>query len=325
MSNYRYSSDLINDALFRTGEPTDGTSDFQAQGLQYLNRAYQIIQLGGMEIDLSVNESWWWLEKSPPGTLTLQPKLTGNASVTNKSAGITFSAAPTPAIDLSLASGWFLRVNSQADVFRVKTHVSGGVAATLDSVYTGPTATAAAFTAFKLEYALATDVLRPLSPMRVYQDNQSEIDGVDQASLDRDYPLRLVEGGIPAKFAFVGERRVRFSHWGGASGTKLVRVEVPYLRRLADLTNSASEEPAVPMPYRRVLSDITTYFLFVDKNDARADTAGLTARAGLKAMARENRYRLQAFSRTNAQILPRPGQTRRMQAPLRTESGLILG
>ena len=41
MANYTTSADLVTDILFRSNEPTDGTSDFDSIALQYLNRAYQ--------------------------------------------------------------------------------------------------------------------------------------------------------------------------------------------------------------------------------------------------------------------------------------------
>jgi hypothetical protein len=326
VANYTFSSDLLEDVLFRAGEPTDGTSDFDTTALRYLNRAYQIIWTGGGEFDESLNEEWWWLRKRPPGVLTLQPKITaGTVQVTNGSASITFTAAPDPALDASTASGWFFKVDAHPDVFRILTHTSGNTAATLGSVYTGPTATAARYTLVKLEYPLATDVLRIFSPMRVQQGGRAEIEGRDVNALDRDYPLTHLQGGVPRAFAPVGERTVRMSHSGGASGTALIRAEYDYLRRPADLTDSGSEEPLVPQPYRKVLADMATFYLFLDKNDARAEGAGRLAQGGLRAMAREQRRRQQSTARTNGQILPRPSALPHYQTPPRTESGLILG
>ena len=326
MGQYTFSADLVNDILFRAGEPTDGTSDFEAAALRYLNRAYQIVWMGGGEFDPSIQEEWWWLRKARPGILTLEPKISaGTVRVTNNSASITFSAAPSPKIDASLASGWFFRVTDHPDIFRILTHTSGSTAATLDSRYTGPTATAKSYTAFKLQYPLATDVMRPISPMRVYQDSRDEIEGRDLVAMERDWPLRLVEGGVPRVFAPVAERVVRFSHLGGASGTKLIRVEYEYLRQPADLTNSGSEEPLVPRQFRRVLSDLGAFLLFEDKNDTRSVKAAALARTGLQAMSREHRRRMVAWSRTNAQILPRPARLPQHLDPVRTESGMILG
>ena len=326
MANYRYSSDLINDVLFRAGEPTDGTSDFETQALTYLNRAYQIIWTGGGEFDETLNEEWWWLRKAPPGVLTLQPKIVaGTVAITNGASGVTFSSAPTPAIDASTASGWFFRVADHPDWFRVSTHVSGSTAATLNSVYTGPTATAKSYLLAKLEYPLATDVLRVFAPMRVQQDGQNEIEGRDLYGLEREWPLRTIQGGVPRAFAPVGERRVRMSHWGGASGTKLIRAEYDYLRRPADLTDSGSEEPLVPHQYRKVLADMAVFYLFLDKNDTRAEGAGRLAQGGLRSMAREQRRRQTLTSRINGQIIPRPQALAPYRQAPRTESGMILG
>ena len=54
---------IRNDALFRAGEKTDGTSDLDAQSLIYLNRAYRALYMGGNEFDPSINEIWWWLKR----------------------------------------------------------------------------------------------------------------------------------------------------------------------------------------------------------------------------------------------------------------------
>ena len=324
MANYQYSADLLTDVLFRVGEPTDNTSDYQATALQYLNRAYQILWTGGAEFDESLNEEWWWLRKRPPGVLTLQPKIeTGTVQVTNGSASIVFSSAPDPALDASTASGWFIKVADHPDVFRISTHTSGSTNATLNSVYTGPTATAKPYTLVKLEYPLATDVLRLYAPMRVQQGDRAEIEAVESAALDRDYPLAQLQGGVPRVFAPVGERTVRFSHAGGASGTHLIRAEYDYLRQPADLTSGGSEEPLVPRPYRKLLADMATFYIFLDKNDSKAEGAGRIAQGSLRAMAHEQRRRTQIASRTNGHIVPRPAQ--RPRGPRRTAAGLIVG
>jgi len=326
VANLRTSADLIDDVLFRAGEPTDGTSDFNAVALIYLNRAYSILWMGGGEFAPNIQEDWWWLRKSTPGILTIQPGIdnTTTVSVTRGSTSITFSAAPTPPIDASLASGWFFHVDDHADVFRISTHTSGSTSATLDSVYTGTTATGKSYSLYKLEYALATDVLKVVSPMRVYQDNRSEIDGVALPALERDYPLNNIQAGVPRQFAFVGERKIRFSHKGSSVSGTLIRSEYDYLRRPGDLTD-ATGEPLVPMQYRKTLADLALFYLHSDKNDDRAAGVGTMARSGIIAMARENRQRQAAMSREMGAILPRQQYLPKNAAPLRTESGLIIG
>lgn len=321
MANLKFTSEILDDIQFRAGEPTTSDSDFYDQALKQLNRAYRIIWMGGGELVPEMNEPWLWLKKDPPGTVILQPVYTtGTVSVTNNDTSVTFSGVINTDLD-----GWFLKINDHPDVFRIASHTSGSASATLDSVYTGPTDTAESFTLMKLEYELASDFLRVIAPMRVQAEGRSEIDGIDLSSLDFNYPLTYVAAGVPEAFSLVTESKVRFSHAGGTDSTQLIRVEYDYLRRPDDLTDSGSEEPAIPLHYRHILSDVGLYLLFEDKGDLRAEAVGLQARAGLKAMAADNRARLQQMSRTFGKIITRPGRTSRFQRVLRTASGLIVG
>ena len=61
MSNLQFSADILDDMLFRAGEPTDGTSEYESKALESLNRAYQALWMGGAELDTTINEDWWWL------------------------------------------------------------------------------------------------------------------------------------------------------------------------------------------------------------------------------------------------------------------------
>lgn len=323
MANYTFSKDLVDDVLFRAGEGTDGTSDFQATALQYLNRAYQALVNGGSEVDPNIQEDWWWAKKRQPGVINLLPAYdTGSVAVTNNSTTITFSPAPADSM-----TGRFFRVVGQPDIFRILTHTGGVATATLDAAYTGPTAAAATFLLMKLEYDLPSDLIRIISPMRIYQGDRSEVEGVELSSLERDWPLKEIEGGAPNQFAMVAENALRFNRFGPTSTAvpNMIRVEYDYIYRPADLTNSASEEPIVPKQYRRMLSDIAVVFLFVDKNDDRASSMSGVAKQGLQAMAQEQRRRMVNYSRSMGRIFARADQRRNFRGPLRTESGTIIG
>jgi hypothetical protein len=323
MSAYANACDLKVDILWRAGEPTDGTSDYDITSLVYLNRAYQTLCLGGAELAPEVQEDWWWLRKSPPGVLILQPAYaTGTITVTNNNTAVTFSAAPS-----FTAQGWFLRIaEGNGDIFRVSAHIAGATVATLDSVYTGASASVA-FTLFKLEYDIASDVLRLISPMRAYRaERRYEILGVDLMALDYDYPLAAVDPGIPDRFAAVDENTVRFNRYGGTTSTEYIRAEYDYLYMPPELESLTTSIPVVPLHWRHVLSDWGTFWLMMDKNDNRADAVGLAAKNGLKAMATENRHKLGAQGRgAVGNILPRQDEMARSRGPLRTSSGLIIG
>lgn len=323
MANYTFSQDLVNDILFRAGEGTDGSSDFEAVALQYLNRAYQALVNGGSEIDPDVQEDWWWARKDPPGVLNLVSSITaGTVTVTNNSTTITFSSAPASSV-----AGYFFRVNDQPDVFRVAAHTGGSTSATLDAAYTGPNGAGKAYTLFKTEYALPSDLIRIISPMRIYQGSNHEVDGVELSSLERDWPIREIESGPPTQFAMTTETKVRFNKYGPVptATPNMIRVEFDYIYRPADLTDSGSEEPVVPRQYRRMLSDIAVVFLFVDKNDDRASPISQVAKQGLQAMANEQRKRMVNYSRNYGRILARQERTNKHNRPLRTDSGVIIG
>lgn len=321
MSNYQFSSDLVNDVLFRADEPIDGTSDFQSKAVEYINRAYQAIWTGGAELDPSINEDWWWLRKDPPGVLTIEPKIVaGTASVTNNSTAIEFSSSPAKDLD-----DWFFKVDDEPDVFRISAHTAAASGATLDAVFTGDTATAASYKVFKLEYTLATDALKVVGPMRVYQDGRKSVDGVSLSSLDARYPIASANGGTPDEFANVTEQKVRFNRYGGATGTELIRAEYDYMRVPAALTSGAAEEPAVPLQYRRIIADYGAALLHEDKDDDRSKTAAALAKSGLKAMEVENRARLTQYSRNMGKIIPRQSMAAENIGPLRTSAGLIIG
>jgi hypothetical protein len=301
MANLRFTSDIVDDVLFRGGETTDGSSDFEDAALGYINRAYRGIWMGGGELDPTTNERWLWLKKDPPGVLILNPRIdVGTVIVTNNNATVTFSSAPAASV-----SGYFLQTEDDDAVFRVIAHIGGEATATLDSVYTGETGTHA-YRLMKLEYELAADALQIIAPMRVAGEWADDIDGIELSVLDRDYPLSMTRGGTPDKFAMVTETKVRFNAYGGEESDELIRVEYDYLQRPADLTNSGSEEPLIPLHYRQVLADYALGLLLTVKDDSRATAILTQAAAGLKAMAIDNKQRQRQISRSSARLYPRP-------------------
>lgn len=313
-------AEIVNDALFRAGEATDGSSDWEAKALEYLNRVYTKIAAGGAELDPEINEKWWWLRSVTPFVLTLLPIQTGVVSVTAASASIIFSVAPT----LSMAGRLFRTVGTQ-DVFRILTHTAASVNATLDSIYTGPTNAAVSYEASKLEYDIGDNVMEVLSPVRAYQDGRRDIEGMDLAALEYYYPLDQTWHGVPAAFAQVGNRKIRFSHQGGSLPTEFIRVDFDYMVLPTNLAKDAGE-PLIPVEWRSVLADYTSMFILADKDDSKAGDMGKLAKAGLKGMEKENKNRTIQFSTSYGHIYPRANNSRGgRRFPLRTTGGRIIG
>ena len=309
MANYQYTSDLVTDVLNRVGEPLVN-STYAVRALQYLNRAYGTLCRGGQEFAPELQEDWLWLRKYPPGTVTLLPEITtGTVAVTAQSAAITFSSAPAASV-----ANYHLHITNEFDVYRIATHTAGQTAATLDSLFTGSTNTVAGYSLRKLEYALASDVLRLISPMRMeraslWASPGGLIQGMDAGSLLVRYPLVTWLAAPPDAYAQMSETVVRFSSIGAVTPQATMRIEYDYLAAPAVLTNAANEEPVIPLTWRHILADIAVYYLWLDKNDARTDAAGLAAKLGLQAMARENRHRLAAVGDTFGHIAPRQART----------------
>lgn len=319
MSNFKFSGDLVDDALFRVGEPTDGTSDFNSAALRYINKAYQALWIGGREIKPDTNEKWWWLRKK--GILNLDKIINaGSVSVTSDSATITFSSAPASSV-----AGFFFKTGSDSEIYVIQSHTGGSASATLDGVYNASTGSAKTYELFRLDYALATDLIYLISPMRKYElsnlENQYKIFGGDLEDMERDYPLALITEGSPTRFALIGDQNVRFNKKGKT--TEKIRVEYDYIFQPADLTDSLTEEPLVPFVYRSILSDYAAYLLAVDKNDDRGQVYLSSAQISLVAMTNENKAKMRNLG-TDQIILSRRGNIQDNRL-LRTESGLIIG
>jgi len=295
MANLKYTSDIVDYVLFKSGEKTDGTSSYNAKALEYINSAYRKIWTGGSEFDVDINENWIWLRDR--GTLTLQPKITtGTISIVNNSTSATLSASQSTS-----TVGYYFKITGHEDIFRVSAHTAGTTAVTLDSVYTGTTNTAASYTLFKLDYTLASDVIDVLSPITTQRanGNNGRIEGV---SLSKIPTLSTMVAGVPEKFSYISDTTIRFDKY---VDTEMVRIDYWYKKRPADLTDSPSEEPVVPLRHRHVLGNIALMDLLIDMNDDRAEAAGLISKQGLLAMSRENQARIATIGSEYAAVIPR--------------------
>ena len=320
MANYSTSADIIDDVLTRAGEPTDTSSDEYENVVTWLNRAYQGIWSGGSEIDPTIHEIWWWLRKDSQGVLTLNPVIdTGTVDVSNNSTSITFSSAPTPSV-----AGRHFKVVGHSDVFVISSHNAGEVGATLESVYTGDDNSAASYKVMQFDYDLASDVLYLNAPMWAYQDSRHDIYITDLPTLRTRWPIQNLNSGVPRHFAMTGDKKVRFSHFGGLTSTDLIKIDYEYMRVPDDLADD-STEPIVPREYRKILADWALGMLLDKKEDSRAGGAFALAKNGLVAMARRNRRELLLNTKNYAKIQPRQGDILRLNGPIRTESGLIIG
>ena len=311
MANYTTAADIIDDALFRAHEPTDGTSDLDGAALSYLNRAHRALCLGGGELVPGMQEDWWWLRAE--GVLTLDPiQATGSADVTNNSANVTLNGIVTA----SAYIGWHFKAATHEDVFKVTAGASALL--TLESAYTGNTTASCVYRLMHFDYDLASTAFKLISPMHAYQGRQYM---VYQTTLDRlHYEYPQPGDGIPQKFAPLDDNTVRFSHAGSLTSGEYVKMTYDYVMLPTDMTNATTVAPLVPLMWRHVLSDWVLYYLASDKDEQRAADYLNIARNGVMAMQKENRAR---WAQTG-----RPGKIEYRQRQVRggifTDSGKLI-
>lgn len=313
MAGLATSQDLINDALFRSGE-IPGASEWDAIAVDYLNRAHRAICSGAFEFLPEYVTDWWWMHAN--GVLTMSPVVNaGTVDLVNGSTAVNFSIGPTDDM-----TGSRLKITDWRENYVIASHTAGAGAATLDSRFNGITNAAASYQLLKTNYNLGVAVSAIMSPIVGFRNNP-QLYGLSPERMDELFPLSYLQAGIPYAFALESPNTIRFSHGGHL--TDHMRMEFRYRPAITDLSNSPLSTPLIPSEHRHVLSDIVTMYIMIDKNDDRGTAIGTSARSTLAAMTKENTKRQAKMDQYAGFIIPR--QSGRRREPLRTESGLIIG
>jgi len=238
---------LKQDALFRAGELTDGTSPYDSKALDYINQIYRSILAGGNEFNVELGSPWSWARAEQPGTLVLKPKYeTGTVTVTNSNTTITFSVAPA----ISLQGQWF-KVIGRPEFFRISSHAAASVTATIDTQYTDQSGAGLAFEVYFLEYDLPVAIERMIAPMVVQRQQQftAPKDGliyqVDLTNIDEVWPLKQIPEEIPQSYAVIkkdpdGNMRVRFNAQAGEQ-TRVSFDYIPVYGELVELSIGSTD------------------------------------------------------------------------------------
>lgn len=354
MANFTTIQDLIQYALFRAGEFTSGSladGDFYngtdgGPVLRYINDVVEGLLLGsplGLLDDTGrpmPAVDWWWSRKQPNGTLFLNaPFTTGTVSVTQGSNQLTFSDLFTVGTaivgqfivgvgvvgGLMDFSGYRIRIGSSAYLPRIaSTDISGTVTtALLDDFWPDVTQTAQTYTAFQLEYELASDFLRFAGEPTMASDPW-RFGVIDQDTMDQEFPISTTIGGIPQLAAMIGPTTIRLSHYPSS----VSRVEYPYIYLPVTFTLSTTDL-VLPPHYRRVLGLGAAYYICFDKADTKAGDLRTEFLGQYRTMLQEHNRHQRKMSHQFAGIQYRLGQVRglygRSNGPLRTSSGLIIG
>lgn len=153
MSNFRTTADLVDAVLRRSGEPTSGTSQYEADALEYLNKINHAVLAGGNIFNIDVDDTWTWARARSPMVIELQPSATGTCALTVGSEAGTFGSGPAASL-----AGWHIKFVGVREIYKIPAHTAAATAVELDSAFVGASGTYT-FTAFKLDYELVPSYL----------------------------------------------------------------------------------------------------------------------------------------------------------------------
>jgi hypothetical protein len=352
MANFSTVTDLLEYALFRAGEFTNGSlvdGDFYngtdgGPVLGYVNDCLEGLLLGsplGLTDELGrpmPGVDWWWARKHPQGILHLrEPVTTGTVSITQGQNTATFSTLLTEGsaivgqfiVGSGIVggeldpTGWRVRIGDSRFCPRIisVSTVTNKTVVTLDEVWPDETVTASPYTLFQLEYALADDFLRFAGQPTLSADPWT-FPVLDADTLEQTYPISNIAGGIPRAAALVTTQMIRLSHYP----TSFERVEYPYVYLPARF-GLTTQDLVLPPHYRRILAVGAAYYIAYDKADTKAgdlrqEFMGLY-RAMVSEHNRHQRKMSKGFGRINYRLDQVFGNGAR--GPLRTASGAIIG
>jgi len=160
LAQFRTTADILDLALQKSGEVTNGNSPYETQALNYLNRVHLTLIAGGTipigkDATVSIDEVWPWAKAKSPLILELQPKYTtGTITLTIGSEAGTFSSGPASSL-----AGWHLRVVGKEEWFKITAHTAAATAFELDGAYPDASGAGLSFEAIKLDYELIPDYL----------------------------------------------------------------------------------------------------------------------------------------------------------------------
>lgn len=302
MAYYESVADLIRDALWRAGEPTDGSSDYQGRVLDYFNRVQLGLLLGGpfgtadQQLASLPLLDWWWARSV--ALLTTLPAVTaGTVSLASGSTAVTFSVAPA----VSLQDRW-LRVGERPLVPRIVSHSAGATTATLDTPWPDTTVTGEPFVAAALTLPLPDDWLRAAGPGTVVSLDPpavGELAIVDWSTLEATAPRASLAEGLPTLAALVGPRTLELRRWTRTAA----RIELPYVRLAPTLTPDGT--PLLPPHHRPLLAIGAAALVLLDKADDKVTSVVSEFRAAFSAMAQEHWGTLRRMGPQFGQIRPR--------------------
>ena len=207
--------------------------------------------------DLYLKHDWWFLVKFK--AINTSPVIeSGTVAVTQASTTITFSTAPQQySANVSIANYVFMvpgQANDPSAVYRIASHTSGALTATLDTAYTDTTATGLAFKVYQDKYALPADCGKVLNVTRYGEFHPVQRVGVEaiQQVKQADTTANRPQMYTVYDFVTTGDPTTQRWLWVHPYPDKSYRMDVYYKQQL-NTEASCTDEIFFPDEYRQML------------------------------------------------------------------------
>ena len=251
-----------------------------------LSQAKRAVNMALQDMHLGQDYQFYWAERE--AKLILQPDYsTGTVAITQGSTSVVGTDSLWNTAGLygtnNLEVGWKFKVSGNETVYRVAT-ITNDTTLTLDTAYVGATVTAASYNAFKDEYAMPTDYLRPVD-MRFFDDNH-EIQLVDRRQLRRVLPRNSTTGrplfATQIELGPSGSTALRPRLVIAPPPNQVYSIPYNYITNLLAVSSAGSQqvsleadndEPIVPLRYRAAIYHYAMGMLYEHKDDIRQQTA----------------------------------------------------
>jgi hypothetical protein len=307
---YESTTELRNLLSEETGEITPSSSTL-SRFLNLLDLANKTLHAGGGILDIDKNNRsnkrpimFAWARSTNPIVQNFSaPISTGTIAATQSSTTVTFSSAPAASV-----AGWYLRIGSDPEVYRISAHTGGVTTATLDAAYIQSTVSAGTFEVFKLDYTFGSSVLLPASQIKIFDNNGNnyQVPLVDKNELEKRFPKRNITRGIP-KMAGVlqfqdGTLTVQFSNYP----ENIERMELEY-NSIPTALDTSSSNPVLPKHLRPILVHLAAFYHLRKRDDDRAASHLAQAKDLFAILKSENRHILYRNDPEFGYVPPFPG------------------
>ncbi len=303
---------LQQDALWRAGEPTGGSSTFNAKALEYLDHIWTILLTGGNVavgrdlatsagiyahlVDIPVTD-WWWARSRA----AITTKAVFEATVTLNNGSLSGSIPSAPSDDLA---EYRIVVPGAYTVPRILTGGSSSTLLTIASAW--PEATITTTARFvPTRYVLPSNFGRPTSRPYVHGANGYQIDLTSHESMQEVSPFNQMVQGPPTQGTIEQADNTNAYLWLNNWDTKRYAVELQYVIRPDQAISESAVVSRLPVQYMRVLSTGAAMLICFDKGDTRAEQLASEFRESVRAMATEHRRWIDGGSNAVGQFLIR--------------------